>query len=112
MRGKSRRNNRKTVPRRRQRRNKRRGKGEYYYIQDKSELNHDHLYYLYFRDKPERCLSPGNEEETKKVRYPNKVQHYNFSYSLRASTLTAPLQTLGPSLEDTTAASPSSKASV
>lgn len=46
---------------------------DHYYIQDKSELQHDKLYYLFFREKNERTLSPVNnlfmkgEEESKKV---------------------------------------------
>jgi hypothetical protein len=46
-------------------------KGDRVLIDDKSELQNDKLYYLYFRDKPlERCLSPTiHGEETKKVRF-------------------------------------------
>ena len=46
----------------------RKGKSDYHFIKDKNELVQDHLYYLFFRDKPEKFPSPGNEEENKKVR--------------------------------------------
>ena len=45
------------------------GKENYELINDKSELENDKLYYLYYRDKPiERSVSPSiNGEESKKV---------------------------------------------
>jgi hypothetical protein len=46
----------------------RKGKGKYDFISDKSELQTERLYYLYFKDKSDRISSPGgNDEETKKV---------------------------------------------
>ena len=46
----------------------RRGKGKYDFITEKSDLQPDHLYYLYFKEKPDK-VSPSHamEEETKKV---------------------------------------------
>jgi hypothetical protein len=42
------------------------------FVRDRHELQYDHLYYLYFREKPDRSLiyngAQGHgEEETKKV---------------------------------------------
>jgi hypothetical protein len=47
----------------------RRRKNDYIFIQDKSELVNEKVYYLYFRDKSlDRSLSPSfNNEESKKV---------------------------------------------
>jgi len=46
----------------------RRGKGKYDFLQEKIDLMQDRLYYLYFKDKPDKISSPGApDEETKKV---------------------------------------------
>ena len=34
----------------------RNGKDEYTYVRDMSDLKHDHLYYLFFREKPDKNL--------------------------------------------------------
>ena len=52
------------------------GKDRYDYVMDKGELKHDHLYYLYFREKPDKniiidlsnSVNTG-EEESKKVKH-------------------------------------------
>jgi hypothetical protein len=68
------------------------------YLRDRSELQHDHLYYLFFREKPDKTLNlplsantspvardPNNgfEEESKKmVCYLITEIHYN-TYRMR-----------------------------
>jgi hypothetical protein len=34
----------------------RNGKDDYAYVREKGDLRHDRLYYLYFRDKPDKTL--------------------------------------------------------
>jgi hypothetical protein len=58
----------------------RRGPNEHYFVRDRADLRNDHLYYLYFREKPDKALainlSPASPqgrfnngiEESKKVR--------------------------------------------
>jgi len=50
------------------------GKDQYVYVREKGELKHDRLYYLYFREKPDKSLNEqmaaaiaSGEEESKKV---------------------------------------------
>lgn len=59
----------------------RKGRGDYHFIHDKAELAPDHLYYLYFRDKPDKSLivmsSPGIDEETKRVSFKSITMYFS-----------------------------------
>jgi len=76
----------------------RRGRNDYAYLKDRSELQHDHLYYLFFREKPDKSLNlplsanaspvardPNNgfEEETKKMVGYLITEIHNNTYRMR-----------------------------
>ena len=48
----------------------RRGPNDYHFVRERSDIRTDHLYYLYFRDKPDKSLiylpeSPSMQEQEK-----------------------------------------------
>jgi hypothetical protein len=45
----------------------RRRKGDYQYLQDKMDLVNEKVYYLYYKENTERCLSPGNGDDSRRV---------------------------------------------
>ena len=64
----------------------RRGKGKYDFVSEKNDLMGDHLYYLYFKEKPDRGVSPSpsqrEDEETKKVRVLTRLIPFTVQESL------------------------------
>ena len=47
--------------------------GEYLYIEDKNVLEQHKLYYLYYKEKPDKVVSNATEEDSKRVLIINSI---------------------------------------